>query len=637
MAAARLGLWPGLVVFALFLLLFLTGLAPFGFEFPLGDMEGSWILASVYAGLHRFAYGTQFVFTNGPLFPLYHRDWADGASGWYVLGRLALVLYFAWGFSRLADTGRPMGWAILAAAALLLWPTVAWQANDGILLAIPLLAGLLAITQRDGWAGLVAGIVVAAAIGLGKVSFIPFCLVVFVLVDIAALSRRRLPLATLGYAAASFGLFVVAGQRPGDFVPFLAGSAEMAAAYTPALAVDGPLLELWLFLVLCTFTLLVAAGREFSLVRAGEERPLLAVLRLLLAAGTLFMALKAGFVRHDTHSVAGWGLLIMLLILLGLPRAVPAWRARFSWTLYAPMLLALVGICSLLFATGQSLSPLTTTPAGILARQLTQSAAFARDPTAWLAGQQQQSDAAYAHIRAATPLPPLTGRVDALSNIQGAVIAAGLDFAPRPTLQENMTASPALIARNAAYLSGPAAPDHLLFAPGATDDRHPASVEGSLWPLLLSDYAIAGEAAGQLILDRRPTPAPVTAAAPVAIATGFGEDVALPNGQPLLLRLDIRETLLGRLADFVFKPPLLHLVVSYADGRSETYRLIPGMIREGMVISPTIRTIADYRALAAGNIGGLDAPTAIQVETTGSWAYDAAVTGTLAALAVPAS
>jgi hypothetical protein len=56
-----------------------------------------------------------------------------------------------------------------------------------------------------------------------------------------------------------------------------------------------------------------------------------------------------------------------------------------------------------------------------------------------------------------------------------------------------------------------------------------------------------------------------------------------------------------------------------------------------MVISPTIRTIADYRALAAGNIGGLDAPTAIQVETTGSWAYDAAVTGTLAALAVPAS
>jgi hypothetical protein len=105
----------------------------------------------------------------------------------------------------------------------------------------------------------------------------------------------------------------------------------------------------------------------------------------------------------------------------------------------------------------------------------------------------------------------------------------------------------------------------------------------------------------------------------------------------LLLRLDIRETLLGRLADFVFKPPLLHLVVSYADGRSETYRLIPGMIREGMVISPTIRTIADYRALAAGNIGGLDAPTAIQVETTGSWAYDAAVTGTLAALAVPAS
>lgn len=635
--AERRAVWPGLLAFALFVLLFLTGLAPFGFEFPLGDMEGSWILASVYAGLHRFAYGTQFVFTNGPLFPLYHRDWAGGDSGWYVLGRLALVLYLSWGFARLSDTGRPLGWALLAAAALLLWPTVAWQANDGILLAIPLLAGLLALAQRDGWAGRTAGIVAAAAIGLGKVSFIPFCLGVFVLVDIAALSRRRPPVAILGYAAASWALFVLAGQQPGDFVPFLIGSAEMTAAYTPALAVDGPLLELVAFLALCAFTLLVALWREIGLVRRGEERPLIAVLRLLLVAGTGFMALKAGFVRHDTHSIAAWGLLLMLLLLLGLPRTVPAWRPRIAWTLYAPMLLALVGICGLFAATGQSLAPLAATPAGILAGQVTAATAFARNPAAWLAGQQQRSDAAYAQIRAATPLPPLSGRVDALSNIQGAVIAAGLDYAPRPTIQENMTASPALIARNAAYLSGPDAPDHLLFAPGATDNRHPASVEGSLWPLLLSDYAIAGEASGQLLLDRRPAPAPIAATPLAPIAAGFGEDIALPRGRPLLLQLDIGETPLGRLAEIAFKPPLVYLTLGYTDGRSETYRLIPGMIRAGMLISPTIRSIADYRALAAGTIAGLDAPITIRIETAGPWAYDAAITGTLAALAMPAS
>ena len=45
--AAQAQKGAGLAAFALFFVLFLTGLGPFTFEFPLGDMEGSWIGASV--------------------------------------------------------------------------------------------------------------------------------------------------------------------------------------------------------------------------------------------------------------------------------------------------------------------------------------------------------------------------------------------------------------------------------------------------------------------------------------------------------------------------------------------------------------------------------------------------------------
>ena len=76
--------------FAVLLVVFVTGLAPLHFEFPGSGMEGSWIWASVYAGLKQFAYGTQFVFTNGPLFPLYHREYAGGATPYYALARFAV-------------------------------------------------------------------------------------------------------------------------------------------------------------------------------------------------------------------------------------------------------------------------------------------------------------------------------------------------------------------------------------------------------------------------------------------------------------------------------------------------------------------------------------------------------------------
>src|SRR3954452_7628492 len=97
----RGGTLIAIVAFLAFFVLFLTGLAPFSLEFPMAGMEGSWIGASVYAGLNRLAYGTQFVFTNGPLFPLYHREYAGSQTIWYVLARLAVVVFIAFGFARL--------------------------------------------------------------------------------------------------------------------------------------------------------------------------------------------------------------------------------------------------------------------------------------------------------------------------------------------------------------------------------------------------------------------------------------------------------------------------------------------------------------------------------------------------------
>ena len=69
------------------------------------------------------------------------------------------------------------------------------------------------------------------------------------------------------------------------------------------------------------------------------------------------------------------------------------------------------------------------------------------------------------------------------------------------------------------------------------------------------------------------------------------------------------------LANASFFAALSDLVATYGDGTSERFRLIPGMIADGMVVSPTITTTDQYIALATGAPIEAPRPTAIRVET----------------------
>ncbi len=637
MGEEKIGGTPLVVVaFVAFFILFLAGLSPFSFEYPMLGFDGSWLDASVYAALHRFDYGTQFVFTNGPMLPLYHREYAGPLTSFYLAARLTIVVFLALGFARLCGSSRWTAWIVVALAFVVLWPTITLQTNDALLLGVPLVTALLVLARRIGGPTLLVGVVLTAALSVAKISFIPFSLGAFLLVDIALLSRRRLPLGLIGYVAASWAWFVLAGQQWDAFLPFLRGSWEMTSAYGAAIGIEGPPIELVAWLALSALTLLILVATQIAAVRAQTETALIATLRCLLVLGFLFIALKAGFVRHDGHSVAAWGCLLLLLVLLALP-AGQTGRGRTSW-LYLSVPGAFM-VAGLVFSavTGSFRDELWTSSPNAAVAQLQKAARLAADPASWLAEVDREADAADAAIRAKMPLPPLLGGVDALSNDQQAIIAAGLDYAPRPSIHENLTASPSLIARNRAYLEAPDAPRHLLFSPGATDGRHPASVEGSLWPLLLSRYAVAGSAGDQLILDKRSASLTIETSAQMSSDIGFGADLPLPTAKiPLFLRLDIRQTMAGKLADLAFKAPRVDLVLSYTDGTIETYRLIPGMIHEGMLVAPTVKSVDDYVAVAHGSdLPALRFPVSLRVETTGPWAYEPVIHASLERLAIP--
>jgi hypothetical protein len=65
--------------------------------------------------------------------------------------------------------------------------------------------------------------------------------------------------------------------------------------------------------------------------------------------------------------------------------------------------------------------------------------------------------------------------------------------------------------------------------------------------------------------------------------------------------MEINKTILGSVVSTLYKPPVLLLMVSLRDGRQLCYHLIPGMVRNGFLLSPLIQNTPSFISLAAAD------------------------------------
>jgi hypothetical protein len=234
-------------------------------------------------------------------------------------------------------------------------------------------------------------------------------------------------------------------------------------------------------------------------------------------------------------------------------------------------------------------------------REIWRSVGLLADPGTWLVEHLKTRRTYLASLAAASPIDDIDGTIDSVPSLQSGLIAAGLNYRPRPTIEEYTSYAPALIRRNRAFFAGTDGPDLVLFEPAAIDGRHPAFAEGASWPIFLSQFAPRLMAGEGVLLHRRPNPlGDILSPATIGRAR---MNAPLPvdfSGDPVFLSIDVRPTLFGRLADLVFKPPFLYLGVTPVGQPEQVYRLIPGIAREGFVASPLIRTAWQYILLAEG-------------------------------------
>jgi hypothetical protein len=601
---------------------------PASFSFLQVGLDPSWRAATSYAVGKGLAFGSDIVFTSGPLSAFYHRVYPFGlAPAIVALDAIWTAVFVAQLWKIFAALLEAREKRLFVCLSLVLLVLIAQRLHrDALMLFSIFCTAYLYSARRAGTSFLVASIIVTAAFCLAKFSMNALALPALVIVDLLSLSRREVPYKTAVFLLCLAGFFVASGQPLSGLPAYFQASLEVSSGYSAAMSIDGSWLELlgWLAAALMAFCIVLFVNWP-AMKRGGSDR-WTAVIQLLLLIGYFLVLLKAAFVRHDTHSLIAWSALFLAIPLLATTCGAMRWK-------FGPLFVPLIICCFFLFVPYAKQARWNAfNPVGIADRSIASiqtMASFVGHPRRWMADNELEFKASQERIRLQADMPDVSGRVDIIPSRQSEVIASSLDYAPRPTIQEYTAYSRALIERDRTFFHSAKAPDYVFFAPGSIDGRHPASAEGPLWPLLLQRYEPFEHRSDLLVLRKRPQSLPDLLKEPIVRQAMLGEMVVVPAASaPMFVKIDVKYSLLGRVAELLFKPPNVTLRATYGGGSTEEYRLIPTIAREGSLLVPTIRSPLEFLQLYGAVAGNSPRPIAFGIEVAGrgTWAYQSDIT-----------
>jgi hypothetical protein len=560
------------------------------------NFDESWAQALGHFLKHHFQAGVDYIFTYGPLGyflpPTYDPDlfwhkyaWEIVVKAVFAMTLLKLTRGYSSHLARLTCC-----WLLAALAGQILAVSA-----DAVYMAI-ILAHFLFLMHPSGSRGTASqgiSVSILALLALVKFSFLLFSVAGLILVTLHRTAVRRNLGALL--PAGGFGAFfmlgwLVLGQHPGNLPRYLRGSLEISTGYFAAMAVKGAGGEIYLALVI---TLLLGAACLACPVAVHLTRR--RVTCGALVGLSVFALWKQGFVRHDHHSVGFFA--FMLVLPFCFPAAFPTYRWR------SPMRAALLGAAVVLSGLGVEMSlrhngmehsfdPLRLTARACERVRRNLRATLA--PSRMRRGLEAQRAALAAEHRLPRIRAVVQGApVDMLSYELGAVFLNELNWQPRPVFQSYSAFSPALLAANARFYRGSRAPEYVIFKLQTLDDRPPAMDDSVTLLDFFRTYRPVLAEKSYVLFRRQPEPPP-DAAAPQRVRLerliGFNEEVALGDGGglPQKIAFRVRSSSQGKLLALLYKPSPLLIRMRTATGRELSYRLIPGMVRNGFLINPLL-------------------------------------------------
>jgi hypothetical protein len=583
---------------------------------PAVTIDDSWTQVLHVGFERRWQFGRDIVFTFGP--------WGFLCGGYYpptfvisVIVWAMLAVVFWWAGWRLAchfSGNKFLSWLWLAGftgmANLYFGQSfdircVAWVL---LLLFLHFFVEDRSITARQA----------LLAVALGLLSLVKFTSLIEATVVVGVIAadnifrQRRFPWIALLFAGGILFFWVAAGQHLSLFWSFLLHSRQLTDGYTEALQY-GVTKTLFVIGFLSAAAMIVALTGYVTWRRHRH----FGVFPVAGMGAILFLTFKHGFVRSDSIHETTAALSLLVAALACLAVVWPVLQREKKWSLPADLLL----VAGILFFT--SITFTSWLPGGGLLTQFVHTFSVrnflapmnALTKTGFLRKIYGQN---LADIRKQFPLPAVEGDADIYPWNQMALFAGGLSYHPRPVFQSYSAYTPEMAELNAAFLRSNRAASNILFEIDPLNGRYPSLDDGLSWPELLTRYDIADTNGTFLLLKRAGTPREYHLTRVEEMTIHFGKAFTLPSttNAPLWAEMEINESLLGTVAEALYKPAILRLMVSLRDGRQIYFRLVPGEARGGFILSPLIGDKASFVSLAStdgwSNLSGLEV-TAITI------------------------
>jgi hypothetical protein len=156
-----------------------------------------------------------------------------------------------------------------------------------------------------------------------------------------------------------------------------------------------------------------------------------------------------------------------------------------------------------------------------------------------------------------------------------------------------------LINLNRAHYRSAGAADYMFFTPSTIDNRYPLLDQSTTISELLTFYDPWAFERDLLVLKRRAEPLRAVQANSKESTAALGQWVSMEAvNAPVMLSVAFSSNLLGRLATFLFRPPILTVTVRLANGDERRFRLIENIARSGFLLSPLAETSSVFAAAA---------------------------------------
>jgi hypothetical protein len=570
------------VVFALACgLLIVVPMAPI---MPDLSLDGAWRIASNMATAHGLVFGRDVIFTSGPYAAIYTRMYAPETDGVMLLGACCLALPMLGAVVAMVPAHH-RAW-LIALPVILTLPGM----GDALFICMPWLIVLLAAHRercsRRAWLLLLHCCVAACALlPLIKGSFtIPAvaCIGTASLL-VYRIDRMHGLLLPIVFVVALAGAWCIVGQPFGALTSYFSSQADIIAGYGDAMSLSGPLVDLIALLVASALLALAYFGAR------GAPRHI-----WLGAMLTLFIGLKAGLVRHDDAHGATAAATVILIATYGV-------FVMRSWVWRVVVILAALLAVPVLSRSA------SMSPEGMVSRAahvIVDSAAMGIDRLQGAPVLTARYAYATAMIRALTGFPA-DGRTADVYSVGASLPAFGGErWSPRPVFQSYSAYTPSLIQHNVEHLRQDA-PDKIYWQVYTTDSHYPTLDDGASWLWLVGGYRPIDRVSDFVVLEKKASVAPLPLGDVVVKEhAALGELITLPTDSPLWATITLKPTLLGRLRSIVFKPPAVQMVAIYPD-RGMGYRVVPGMMEAGFLISPTIATTSQLQAFLANGVDAM--------------------------------